>query len=146
MKSSLLNEEARWKDRESIINLKALVTDGDMNRGRGKNRSPHNREKLGRRSKLRGRPTCFYCGKLGHFLKEKAGADGVGLKKNPNSKNTPTISASEEEILFICKQNEANLVGEELTWVVDSGASFHLTPNRECFSSYTAGDYDEDGE
>ena len=27
------------------------------------------------------------------------------------------------------------------TWVVDLGVSFHLTPKRECFASYTARDY-----
>ena len=25
--------------------------------------------------------------------------------------------------------------------MIDTGASFHITPSRECFSSYTAGDY-----
>ena len=34
------------------------------------------------------------------------------------------------------------LAGDESTWVVDSGASFHLTPKKECFSSYTTSDYD----
>ena len=43
--------------------------------------------------------------------------------------------------MFISERNEVNLAGEEMTWVVDSGASFHLTPNKECFSSYTTGDY-----
>ena len=40
MKSSLLNEEAHRKDKESISDSKALVTKGDMNRGRSRNRSP----------------------------------------------------------------------------------------------------------
>ena len=60
VKSSLLNEEARRKDRESISDSKALVTEGDMNRGRSRNRSPQNREKSGMRLKSRGRPMCFY--------------------------------------------------------------------------------------
>ena len=34
-----------------------------------------------------------------------------------------------------------NLVDDEYTWVVDSSASFHLTPKTECFSSYIVGDY-----
>ena len=42
VKWSLLNEEASWKDRESNTNQKALVTEGDMIRGRGQNRSPQN--------------------------------------------------------------------------------------------------------
>ena len=35
VKSSLLNEEDRLKDRQAITDPKALVTEGDMNRGRG---------------------------------------------------------------------------------------------------------------
>ena len=67
VKSSLLSEEARRKDRESATNPKALVMDGDMNRGRGLKRSLQNQEKLRTRSKSRGRSTYFYCGKMGHF-------------------------------------------------------------------------------
>ena len=37
--------------------------------------------------------------------------------------------------------NELNLVGNQLTWVVNSDASFHLTPDQGCFSSYIVGDY-----
>ena len=56
--------------------------------------------------------------------------------------NTLAIAASEEELLFINEPNDENLAGEESTWVVDSSVSFHLTPNRECFSSYRTNDYD----
>ena len=67
VKSSLLNEEARRKDGESISDSKALVTEGDMNRRRGQNRSLENREKPRTRLKSIGKPTCFYCRKPGHF-------------------------------------------------------------------------------
>ena len=46
-----------------------------------------------------------------------------------------------KELLFINEPNDVNLTGEESTWVVDSSASFHLTPNRECFSPYMASDH-----
>ena len=100
------------------------------------------------RLKSRGRPTCFYCGKSGHFQKncrhfrkDKGGADGVQPKKIPDNKNTSGIATSEEELLLINEQNELNLVGDKLTWVVDLGTSFHLTPDQKCFSSYKAGDH-----
>ena len=51
------------------------------------------------------------------------------------------MATSQEEILFICEQSSVNLANEECTWVIDSGASFHITPSRECFSSYTTDDY-----
>ena len=43
--------------------------------------------------------------------------------------------------MFISEQNEVNLAGEESTSVVDSNASFHVTPNRGCFSSYKVVDH-----
>ena len=61
-------------------------------------------------------------------------------KWSSESKNTSAITTSEEELLLISEQNEVNLVGDESTWVVDSGASFHLTLDQECFSSYRTGD------
>ena len=42
VKSSLLNKEAYRKDRESNTSQKALITQGDMDQGRSRNRSPQN--------------------------------------------------------------------------------------------------------
>ena len=67
VKSSLMNEEARWKDRESKTNEKAFVIEGDTNWGRDRNRNPQNWNKSGTRLKSRGRPKGFCCGKRGHF-------------------------------------------------------------------------------
>ena len=81
---------------------------------------------------------CFYCGKPGHFQKncrhlkkDKGTADDVEPIKNYDEKNTSTIATSEEELLFICEQASVNPSNVECSWVVDSGASFHLTPKRE---------------
>ena len=52
------------------------------------------------------------------------------------------MATSAEEFLFICcKQASVNLENEECTWAIASGASFHITSLRECFSSYRIGDY-----
>ena len=140
VKLSLLNEEA---------NLKVLVTEGDTNRGRCQNRSPQKRDKSGTRSKSRGRPTCFYCRKPGnfkkncrHFRKDKGGANGAKPKKISERRGASAITTSEEELLLMTEESELHLVSNESTWVVDSGASYHLTPDRKCFSSYRAGDHD----
>ena len=58
------------------------------------------------------------------------------------SVTTSAIATSEDEILFICEQAITNIAREECTWVIDSGASFHITPSRECFSTYTIEDHD----
>ena len=41
--------------------------------------------------------------------------------------------------MFICEKTSPNLASEECTWVIDSGASFHITPSREYFSTYIVG-------
>ena len=60
VKSSLLDEEACRKEKDMSSDSKALLTKSERGRQR-------NRENSGKRSKSRGRPTCFYCGKPGHF-------------------------------------------------------------------------------
>ena len=39
---------------------------------------------------------------------------------------------------MIIEESEVHLVSDKTMWVVDSGASFHLTPDWKCFSSYKA--------
>ena len=77
--------------------------------------SPQNRDKSRTRSKSRGRPTCFYCGKLGHFQKncwhfrKDKGADTTNPKKSsdrraPDQKRTSVITTSEEELMLIARE------------------------------------------
>ena len=99
------------------------------------------------RSKSRGKLTCSYCGKPEHFQKDcrhlkkdKGALKDVDPKKISEEKGTFAIATSEQEILFICEQACTYLASEECTWVIDSGASFHITSLRECFSTYIVGD------
>ena len=147
VKTSILNEETRRKDKNVLSQSEANVTQ-EFSRGRREHRSPENGDRFYGRSKSRGKPTCFYCGKPGHLQKncrhlrkDKGMADEVEPRKISDDKNTSAIATSEEEMLFICEQDSVNLVNAECSWVVDSDASFHLTPKRECFSSYTTSDY-----
>ena len=65
----------------------------------------------------------------------------VEPKKIYKEKGTLVVATSEEEIMFICEQASANLASEECTWVIDSDASFHITPWRDYFSAYIVGDH-----
>ena len=84
-----------------------------------------------------------------HFRKDKETDDSDSKRsmdrnskdrRGPDRKGSTAIVASEEELMFITEESESNLAGNKMTWVVDSGA-FHLTTDRKCFSSYTAGDH-----
>ena len=63
------------------------------------------------------------------------------MKKISEKRGTTAIAISEDELLLIIEENELHLVSDETTWVVDSGASYHSIPDRECFSSYRAIDH-----
>ena len=73
--------------------------------------------------------------------KDKGMVDEVESRNISDDKDTSAIASSEEEMLFIREQASVNLANAECSWRVDSGASFHLTPKRECFSSHIPGDY-----
>ena len=63
------------------------------------------------------------------------------MKKISKRRGTLGIATSEEELLLITEDSEIHLVRDEMTWVVDSRASFHLAPDWKCFSSYKPGDH-----
>ena len=109
VKTSILNEEIRRKDKSVLSQSEANVTQ-NFGRGRSKYGSHENRDKFYARSKSKGRLTWFYCGKRGHFQKncrhlkkDKGMVDDVEPRKIYDDKNTSTIATSEEELLFITR-------------------------------------------
>lgn len=45
------------------------------------------------------------------------------------------------EVIFVCNDGHVNLISQETCWVVDFGASFHVTSCKDFFSSYISGDF-----
>ena len=147
VKTSILNEETTRKDKGVLSQSETNVAQ-HSGRGRSKQRSPQRRDKSQATSKFTRKLTCFYSGKPGHFQKDcrhlkkdKGTSNDDEPRKISEEKGTSTMSTSEEELLFICEQARENLTNQECTWVIDSGASFHITPSKDYFSIYSAGDY-----
>jgi hypothetical protein len=44
-------------------------------------------------------------------------------------------------IYIICDDDSLNLLCHDSTMIIDSGASYHVTPRRDFFSSYTICDF-----
>ena len=60
------------------------------------------------------------------------------MKKNEKEINTV---AAEGNITIVCDEGYVSLVAQDSNWVIDSGASFHVTSHGDFFRSYIAGDF-----
>ncbi|CAJ2652104.1 unnamed protein product [Trifolium pratense] len=151
VKESMLNEEARRKERGLIgspTQSEALVTES---RGRSQNKNFHKHDKSERRSKSKARKefTCFYCNREGHIkkycrlLKRDQLRERDDDSENESDKDTSAVAHdSATDVYIICDDDDSiNLVSHDSTWIIDSGASYHVTPRSDFFSSYTIGDF-----
>ena len=60
------------------------------------------------------------------------------IKKNEKETNTVAV---EGNITIVCDEGCVSLVAQDINWVIDSGASFHVTSHGDFFRSYSAGDF-----
>ncbi|KAK8976345.1 hypothetical protein V6N11_074220 [Hibiscus sabdariffa] len=51
------------------------------------------------------------------------------------------VDVTREDLLVICDENLVNLACDEISWVIDTGASIHVTSRRDFFTSYILGDF-----
>ncbi|KAG5549867.1 hypothetical protein RHGRI_014986 [Rhododendron griersonianum] len=144
--SSLLNEETRRKSTGSS-HSEALVVN-PRGRPRGRSSTPHNRDQS--RGSSRGRSPskqdieCHYCKKKGHMkrecLKLKFKEENRAKHGDKKQENTTAVS-SDGELVVVCDESCVNLVSQDTNWVIDSGASFHVTSRADFFTSYNEGDF-----
>ena len=141
--NSLLNEETRRKSSGSS-HSEALVME---NRGRGKSKSkaPHNRDNSRGRSSLISKKDveCYYCHKKGHMKREcrKLKFKEQNKEKNSEKKQNDTAVVTNGELMIIRDDASVNLIGQEMDWVINSGASFHVTSRADFFTSYLQGEF-----
>jgi transposase InsO family protein len=61
--------------------------------------------------------------------------------EEPKEEKDTTAVASDGDYLVVCEDAYVNLACHESMWVVDTVASFHITPHKDFFSSYTSGNF-----
>ena len=147
--SSLLNEETRRKSVGSS-HSEALVVN---KQGRGRSVTPHSRDhsRGHSRGKSRGRSPnpkkdieCYYCHEKGHMKREcrkLKNKEKMREKSGEKKKEDTAAVASDGELLVVSDDCVVNFMSHETNWVIDSGASFHVTSRVDFFTSYTEGDY-----
>ena len=132
----ILAEEIRRKDVGETsgsgfaLNLETRGRSNDRNSNRGKSKSKNSNRN---RSKFRSgqQVQCWNCGKTCHFRNQ--------CKSPKNKKNgddsANAITEEVQDALLLAVDSPLN------DWVLDSGVSFHTTPNREIIQNYVAGDF-----
>ncbi|KAG6424239.1 hypothetical protein SASPL_114654 [Salvia splendens] len=145
-KNGVLNEEVRRRSQGSSSQSEVLVTE---DRGRSKNKGKKGRDKSRSKSKSRYKNIeCYHCGRPGHIKKNcfkwkkenKAGRDKSKRKEDEKSDCVATTT-SDDDLLVVCDKNVISLAYDETSWVIDTGASLHVTSKKEFFTSYTSGDF-----
>ena len=149
VEGSLLTEEVNRKNLDSGKGSSALVVRGrsnarDSSDDRGKS---HNKSREPKKKNIK----CFYCKKKGH-MKKDCHKWKIDKGKDKEEKKSSTSSVKIEEVntaevddgdIFLTSELEhASLTTSDETvmsdWIIDSGASFHVTPHRGWFTSYDA--------
>ena len=125
---ALLGEEMRRK--VSISSKEALTVRGRP-KEKGKKNEKRGKSKSKGRSKSPGKSKviCWNCGKPGHIRKDCK----EEKKKKKKKFDSDSESDKEDGDAFIAAL--ATHAGND-AWLIDSGASFHMTSNRDWFSEY----------
>ena len=72
--------------------------------------------------------------------KYKRDQDKSGGKKEETQ--TMTAVAFDDKIMIACDDECINLICQESSWIIDSATSYHVTSQRDFFSSYSKDDFE----
>ena len=136
-----MSEEIRRKEQgiHNSTQSSALVTE-TYGRSKTKN-SNDNRDKSQGRSKSRKKTyICNYCGNKGHIEKYcRIKKREKSRERDEDKKNEKDIFAValDGDVVIVCNNNCQSLECQDTTWIIDSTASYHVSPQHEFFITYT---------
>ena len=137
MAAAILEEESRRKNKEDRLETSKQAEALLMMRGRSMecgSSGSQSRPNSQRRKQFK----CYNCGKKWHFKKDCLNKKSIEkVPEGSSSQGCITSTSDDGEILY----DEA-IIGskdsKQLTdvWIVDSGATWHMTPHRDWFCTY----------
>ncbi|KAG8381469.1 hypothetical protein BUALT_Bualt06G0125100 [Buddleja alternifolia] len=68
-------------------------------------------------------------------------SDRRGRNKIEKDDKDTTAVATDGDVVIICDDACVSSSCQETDWIIDSGASYHITPHRDMFTSYTSGNF-----
>ena len=68
-------------------------------------------------------------------------ANQIDPKKKNEGGTTTAVASTDDNIFLIGNENYLNIASDDCIWILDSEASFHVTPHEGFFSSYQKRDF-----
>ena len=130
---AILSEEMRWKSSDETSSNALIAETRGRKMERGKNPGYRSKSRKGR-SKSKSGIVCWKCRKKGHKkedYKSRKGKEGDAQQETNHEANVTGDVLQDALILSL-----ENIID---AWVVDSGASFHATPDKKHFHDYVQG-------
>lgn len=141
LQERLIKEENRHKADDDVTSALAAVS-GDRNARPGQKTDAKEKGNQPAHWGRRGDVECFHCHKKGHYASEcrKRKRDGKNATSGNHAGNCAFMVTSVSdgsvpsngEIAQVMRMNETD------SWIIDSGASRHITHRREWFSKFHA--------
>jgi hypothetical protein len=131
--SSLLSEEMIWKNMEGQRTYALFVRGHSQKRNRSKFSSGRSKSKGRSKSPKSFLKVCWRCGKEGNYKKQCR----YKVEKKKGYEESPSIEekTSKEEGGDVYLASSSTHADHE-AWLVESSASFHMTPHMEWFCEY----------
>ncbi|KAG8498352.1 hypothetical protein CXB51_007022 [Gossypium anomalum] len=125
---------------ESLIARERQDRNADNNRGKTQEQNPRGKYKGRSKSSNRGK-TCNFCKKKWHIKSECYKLQNKIKREATNQKGKQLENFGEADVvedysdgeLLVASVNDSK-VSEE--WILDSGCTFHMSPNRDWFTTY----------
>ena len=143
------NKESRRKSVEAVPSeSNTFVSEKQEMWGRSQTRNSHqqnNDNPKGRSKSQKRNMKCFYCQKIGHVKREcrlwkrEQAKENGDAQKNDNQDTTAIVNG---DINIVYDESTMNLTCHTCDWVIDLGASLHVTVHHDYFTSYVNSDYD----
>ncbi|RDX82009.1 hypothetical protein CR513_37250, partial [Mucuna pruriens] len=74
-------------------------------------------------------------------FEENKGKKGKSKKKDDDDDDDRVTTATGDDLVILRDFESVNLVSDESMWIIDSGATLHVTLRKEFFTSYILGDF-----